>query len=156
MRLDHYLAESRRCGFDAGHRVEEIKIWMGAPGMAVGSSRLGLFSPGGQAKVQHLSPGAKQAEILVAQSNFLDGPEKVEPEVVRALCERGIRQDLLHHALLAGGEDGVGQHAQDVGMLAEAFALGRVGQQAAGRVPAFRVDRMSELCCQGAVLNIFE
>ncbi len=131
MRLDGNLFKTVPGGVDTRHRGQKIEVRMGAPGVAIGARWFRFFRPGREAQGEHLFPRPKQAEVFVAQPGLLDGAEKVKAEVVRALGQRGIRQDFLHHALLILGGDGAGQDAQDVGMLAEAFARRSIRQQAA-------------------------
>src|SRR5690348_11910302 len=82
VRLDQNLGESRCGWFYSGYRVEEVEIRMGAPGVAVGPHGFGLLCPGRQTKLEHLLPRPQQAEIIIAQSDFLNGAEQVEPKVV--------------------------------------------------------------------------
>ena len=123
---------------------------MGCDVQACESERVssGMLRPGAEVQRQQLAPGIERFEIFIGHAGMLQGASQVEAEVVGG-AQRAIRsgagldgEHLLEHVLLTLLGNYIEENAKNVGLLAEDFLIGIVGQETATAVPA--LSRMAE------------
>src|SRR5579875_229514 len=115
---------------------------MRAPGVTIRAGRFGCLSKSRQPQVKHMPPRAKLADVLIAQPGLFHGAKEIKAKVIRALGERGVFQNRLHNSMLIRRRNRIGEHTQDVRMLAEVAMSGSISQKPSRRVPAGFVNRL--------------
>jgi len=125
----------RFAGTHAQHRAEEVVGDVRTPGVRIRPRGFGHLGPGGQSHPQRFAPRAELIEEAVAQSAFEQRRMNVEAEVQRRLRERWIFNQLGRQRprLIAAHQSR--EDRERILMLREARVRGRIGEQAARRIP---------------------
>ena len=107
MRGDPHRSESRRSGFYAADRCQQVVIRARTPGMAVRTGWFGGLGEGGEADVDHLLPRPEHFGITVCQTDLFQCADQIEFVIERGLRERRIAVDPFEYGALVFVRNGV-------------------------------------------------